>query len=153
MSNFIHIEVARKGRERAVERERERIIGLIEAEIERVSNPMLVDREYLDGLEVALELIKGEKQMGDSLEEGYKLLAKDSEMFQRRLPHHCGFDFTPDKATAKCACGAIATNPFWTLKGEQNPHARAEIDISNTSTIVNIANSACSCGCKEASNE
>jgi hypothetical protein len=37
----------------------ERIIKLLEAEIERVSNPMLVDREYLDGLEVALDLIKG----------------------------------------------------------------------------------------------
>jgi hypothetical protein len=40
--------------------ERERIIKLLEDEIERVSNPMLVDREYLDGLEVALELVKGE---------------------------------------------------------------------------------------------
>ena len=61
MSNFIHIEVARKGRERAVERERERIIDLLKAEIERVSNPMLVDREYLDGLETAIDLIRGVK--------------------------------------------------------------------------------------------
>lgn len=60
-SNFIHIDVARKGRERAVERERERIVNLIEAEIKRVSEPMLVDREYLDGLEVAIELIKGKQ--------------------------------------------------------------------------------------------
>ena len=60
-SNFIHIEVARKGRERAVERERERIIDLLKAEIERVSNPMLVDREYLDGLETAIDLIRGVK--------------------------------------------------------------------------------------------
>jgi len=59
MSNMIHIEVARKGRERAVERERERIIELLKAEIERVSNPMLVDREYLDGLETAIDLIRG----------------------------------------------------------------------------------------------
>lgn len=95
MSDFIHIEVARKGRERAVERERERIIGLIEAEIERVSNPMLVDREYLDGLEVAIELIKG----------------------------------------------------------KQNPHVRAETRASTTLNTANIGNSACSCGCKEASNE
>jgi hypothetical protein len=56
---MIHIEVARKGRERAVERERERIIELLKAEIERVSNPMLVDREYLDGLETAIDLIRG----------------------------------------------------------------------------------------------
>jgi hypothetical protein len=95
MSDFIHIEVARKGRERAVERERERIIGLIEAEIERVSNPMLVDREYLDGLEVAIELIKG----------------------------------------------------------KQNPHTRAENYGFNTSNATISTKSACSCGCKEASNE
>jgi hypothetical protein len=42
------------------ERERERIIKLLEAEIKRVSNPMLVDREYLDGLETAIDFIKGE---------------------------------------------------------------------------------------------
>ena len=44
--------------ELGVLRERQRIIKLLEVEIERVSNPMLVDREYLDGLEVAIELIK-----------------------------------------------------------------------------------------------
>lgn len=38
----------------------DRIIKLLDAEIERVSNPMLVDREYLDGLEMALEFIKVE---------------------------------------------------------------------------------------------
>lgn len=42
------------------EQERKRIIELLKAEIERVSNPMLVDREYLDGLEIAIDLIKGE---------------------------------------------------------------------------------------------
>ena len=42
------------------EQERKRIIELLNAEIERVSNPMLVDREYLDGLEIAIDLIKGE---------------------------------------------------------------------------------------------
>jgi catalase len=44
------------------QREQERIIKLIQAEISKVSNPMLVDREYLDGLEVAIELIKGENK-------------------------------------------------------------------------------------------
>jgi hypothetical protein len=34
-TNFIHIEVARKGRERAVERERERIIKALEDDGER----------------------------------------------------------------------------------------------------------------------
>jgi hypothetical protein len=41
------------------EQERKRIIELLNAEIVRVSNPMLVDREYLDGLEIAVDLIKG----------------------------------------------------------------------------------------------
>jgi hypothetical protein len=54
------IEAYDLGREDGIAEERERIIKLIQAEISRVSNPMLVDREYLDGLEVALELIKGE---------------------------------------------------------------------------------------------
>lgn len=49
-----------QGVKRGEKNEQERIIKLIEAEIERVSNPMLVDREYLDGLEVALGLIKGD---------------------------------------------------------------------------------------------
>ena len=60
MSNWITVEDSLKGRALAVERERERIIKLLEEEISRVSNPMLVDREYLDGLEVAIALIKGE---------------------------------------------------------------------------------------------
>jgi hypothetical protein len=60
MSKWITVEDSLKGRARAVERERERIIELLKAEIERVSNPMLVDREYLDGLETAIDLIKGE---------------------------------------------------------------------------------------------
>jgi hypothetical protein len=60
MPDWITVEDSLKGRRRAVERERERIIKLIEDEIERVSNPMLVDREYLDGLETAIALIKEE---------------------------------------------------------------------------------------------
>jgi hypothetical protein len=95
MPNWITVEDSLKGRERAVERERERIVKLLEAEIERVSNPMLVDREYLDGLEVAIELIKG----------------------------------------------------------KQNLHVRAETRALTTLNTANIGNSACSCGCKEASNE
>lgn len=39
--------------------EQDRIVELLKAEIKRVSNPMLVDREYLDGLETAIDLIKG----------------------------------------------------------------------------------------------
>jgi hypothetical protein len=54
------IEAYDLGREDGAAEERERIIKLLEAEIERVSNPMLVDREYLDGLETAIALIKGE---------------------------------------------------------------------------------------------
>jgi hypothetical protein len=42
--------------------ERERIIKLLEAEIKRVSTPMLVEREYLDGLEEAIDIVKGEKK-------------------------------------------------------------------------------------------
>ena len=61
MANWITVEDSLKGRARAVERERERIAKLVQDEIEKVSNPMMVDREYLDGLEAALELIKGEK--------------------------------------------------------------------------------------------
>ena len=51
---------AQSWRKEGVKEERERIIKLLEAEIERVSNPMLVDREYLDGIEIAIALIKGE---------------------------------------------------------------------------------------------
>lgn len=53
------IEAYDYGKQDGAKEERERIIEMLEAEIERVSNPMLVDREYLDGLEVALELVKG----------------------------------------------------------------------------------------------
>jgi hypothetical protein len=42
--------------------EQERIVKLLEAEIKRVSNPMLIDREYLDGLETAIDLIRGENK-------------------------------------------------------------------------------------------
>lgn len=62
MPNWITVEDSLKGRARAVERERERIAKLVQDEIEKVSNPMMVDREYLDGLEMALELIKGESK-------------------------------------------------------------------------------------------
>ena len=55
------IEAYDLGREDGIAEEQERIIKLIEEEISRVSNPMLVDREYLDGLEMALELIKKER--------------------------------------------------------------------------------------------
>lgn len=48
--------------ELAISKERNRIIGLLTKEISRVSNPMLVDREYLDGLEEAIALIGGEGQ-------------------------------------------------------------------------------------------
>jgi hypothetical protein len=54
------IEAYDYGKQDGAKEERERIVKLLEDEIERVSNPMLVDREYLDGLEVALELVKGE---------------------------------------------------------------------------------------------
>lgn len=37
---------------------------------------------------------------------------------RRKFAHHCGFDFKPEDKTAKCACGAVATNPFWSIKGE-----------------------------------
>jgi len=59
----------------------------------------------------------------DPLEEGYKYLANDPEMFRPRRrtkgDHHCGFDFELDKMTAVCKCGAVATNPLWRIKGEQ----------------------------------
>ena len=66
MSEQIRYESAERVRDyyrnQGATKERERIIDLLKAEIERVSNPMLVDREYLDGLEVAIALIKGESQ-------------------------------------------------------------------------------------------
>ncbi len=33
--------------------------------------------------------------------------------------HHCGFDFAENQPTAKCKCGAVATNPAFFIKGEQ----------------------------------
>jgi hypothetical protein len=57
--------------------------------------------------------------VNDPIEEGYKHLANDPEFARpNRGKHHCGFDFVPDQATAKCVCGAVATNPFWTIEGE-----------------------------------
>jgi hypothetical protein len=38
------------------------MVKAIEDEIYSVSNPLMVDREFLDGLERALELIKGEQK-------------------------------------------------------------------------------------------
>lgn len=60
--------------------------------------------------------------MTDELEEGYRHLANDPEMAMRRrtkAEHRCEFDFELDKMTAVCKCGAVATNPLWTIKGEQ----------------------------------
>lgn len=60
--------------------------------------------------------------MSDSLEEGYRLLAQDPEMKRpnrKNFGHHCGFDFVQNQPTATCTCGAAATNPFYTIKGEQ----------------------------------
>lgn len=36
------------------------MLKLVEDEIARVSNPMMVDQEYIDGLEEVIKLIKGE---------------------------------------------------------------------------------------------
>jgi hypothetical protein len=56
----------------------------------------------------------------DPIEEGYRHLANDPEFARpNRGKHHCGFDFELDKMTAVCKCGAIATNPLWTIKGEK----------------------------------
>jgi hypothetical protein len=53
-TNWIHIDVARKGRERAIERERERIISLlVEADTTSLST------EELKGWYFALNVIKG----------------------------------------------------------------------------------------------
>ena len=51
-----------KVEQRARANEREFATYLLAEEIKNVSNPMLVDREYLDGLERALEIIKGENK-------------------------------------------------------------------------------------------
>lgn len=63
--------------------------------------------------------IEEEKSVDDAVEKGYRLLAEDPEMSLRRQSHHCGFDFLENQATAKCECGVVSTNPFWTFKGEK----------------------------------
>ena len=37
----------------------ETIVRALYAEIKRVSNPMMVDKEYLDGLNAAIDIAKG----------------------------------------------------------------------------------------------
>ena len=60
--------------------------------------------------------------MSDSLENGYKHLANDPEMYTRRRPnHHCGFDFSQGLPTAVCNCGAVATNPYYMEQPARNP--------------------------------
>jgi len=144
------IEAYDLGREDGAAEERERIVSLL---VESSKCTLDSGHHKLGYCFCeAIALIKRE-QMSDSLEKGYKLLAKDPEMFQRRLLHHCGFDFTADEATAKCVCGAIATNPFWTIKGQQNPHVRAETMALTTLNTANIENSARPCGCKGETND
>ena len=60
MSNMIHIEVARKGRERAVEREQERIIKLLEELKEFWSEKMTLEYGEATMIDVdeAIALIK-----------------------------------------------------------------------------------------------
>lgn len=62
--------------------------------------------------------LEEEKSADDAVEKGYRLLAEDPEMFQRRQSHRCGFDFLENQATAKCKCGVVSTNPFWTFRGD-----------------------------------
>jgi hypothetical protein len=38
--------------------ERDRLIGLIEKEIKKITNPMAVNKGYLDGLHTALSILK-----------------------------------------------------------------------------------------------
>jgi len=60
-----------------------------------------------------------------SLEEGYKILANDPEMYRHKSPtHHCGFDFSEGLETAICNCGAVATNPYYM---EQPPRTPKEL--------------------------
>lgn len=60
-----------------------------------------------------------EKLVDDLIEKGYQLLAEDPEMYQRRQSHHCSFDFLENQATARCECGVVSTNLFWTFKGDK----------------------------------
>ncbi|CAB4137169.1 hypothetical protein UFOVP325_19 [uncultured Caudovirales phage] len=89
MPNWITVEDSLKGRERAVERERQRIIKLLEQEE--------AERLGQGGITEALTIRS-----------------------------------------------VIAL-----IKDKQNPHVRAETNVSNVENIVNIVNSACSCGFKE----
>lgn len=60
--------------------------------------------------------------MSAALEEGYKHLANDPEMYTRRRPeHHCGFDFSDGMPTAVCNCGAVATNPYYMEQPVRTP--------------------------------
>lgn len=34
--------------------------------------------------------------------------------------HHCGFDFDAETPTAKCACGAVANNPYQSIISKGN---------------------------------
>lgn len=65
----------------------------------------------------ALDVLINRKLLDADLELGYKNLAADPEISKRRArmleDHHCGFDFEPNVQTAKCKCGAQATNPFY----------------------------------------
>ena len=68
------------------------------------------DEGFEDGFDKGIEY---QKKKEESLESGYKKLAKDPEMFTRvEIQHHHGFDFYPDKQTAKCVCGVVVTNPY-----------------------------------------
>lgn len=49
------------GTKKAVAEARKVFVKRIQKEIKEVSNPMMVDKEFLDGLERAIELIKREK--------------------------------------------------------------------------------------------
>lgn len=49
------------GRKKALAESKRVFIKLLKQEIQDVSNPMLVDKEFLDGLERAIEIIKGKK--------------------------------------------------------------------------------------------
>ena len=49
------------GRKKALAESKRVFIKLIKEEIHDISNPMLVDKEFLDGLERAMEIIKGKK--------------------------------------------------------------------------------------------
>ena len=60
--------------------------------------------------------------MSDPIEEGYKHLANDPEMYRRKsLGHQCGFDFSNGLATAACNCGSVATNPYYMEQPARTP--------------------------------